>query len=82
VKEDKVLSLEGPAEVDAKSPLEELLAQGARKMLQAAIENEVEEYVQAHRGRRTEGDRAAAAPARACTTARASYWRTRAATVR
>jgi hypothetical protein len=43
VKEDKVLSLEGPAEVDAKSPLEELLAQGARKMLQAAIENEVED---------------------------------------
>jgi transposase-like protein len=59
VKEDKVLSLEGPAEVEAKSPLEQLLAQGARKMLQAAIEHEVEEYVQAHRGRRTEGNRAA-----------------------
>jgi hypothetical protein len=42
VKEDKVLSLEGPAEVEAKSPLEQLLAQGARKMLQAAIEHEVE----------------------------------------
>jgi putative transposase len=52
VKEDKVLSLEGPAEVD-KSPLEELIAAGARKMLQAAIEQEIAEYLQAHQGRRT-----------------------------
>jgi putative transposase len=53
VKEDKVLSLEGPAEVDAKSPLEQLIAQGARKMLQAAIEQEIEDYLRAHRGRQT-----------------------------
>jgi putative transposase len=58
VKEDKVLSLEGPAEVDAKSPLEELIAEGARKMLQAAIEQEVEEYLQAHQSRRTADGRA------------------------
>jgi putative transposase len=58
VKEDKVLSLEGPAEVDAKSPLEQLIAEGARKMLQAAIEQEVEDYLQAHRGRHTAEGRA------------------------
>jgi putative transposase len=51
VKEDKVLSLKGPVEVDAKSPLEQLIAEGARKMLQAAIEQEIEEYLQAHRDR-------------------------------
>jgi putative transposase len=53
VKEDKVLSWEGPAEVDAKSPLEEFIAQGARKMLQAAIEQEVEDYLKAHHGQLT-----------------------------
>ena len=53
MKEDKVLSLEGPAEVDAKSPLEELIAQGARKMLQAVIGQEVEAYLRAHQSRRT-----------------------------
>jgi transposase-like protein len=58
LKEDKVLLLEQPAEVETKSPLEQLIAEGARKMLQTAIENEVEEYVQAHRGRGTEADRA------------------------
>src|SRR5690242_21855695 len=58
VKDNKVLSLEGPAEVDAKSPLEELIAEGARKMLQAAIEQEVEEYLQAHQSRRTADGRA------------------------
>ena len=45
MKEDKVLSLEGPAEVDAKSPLEQLIAEGARKILQAAIEQEIEAYL-------------------------------------
>jgi hypothetical protein len=53
VKEDKVLSLEGPAELDAKSPLEQLIAQGARKMLQVAIEQEIEAYLLAHQSRRT-----------------------------
>jgi putative transposase len=54
VKEATVVSLAERAEGEAKTPLEQLIAEGARKMLQAAIENEVEEYVQAHRGRRTE----------------------------
>jgi putative transposase len=58
VKEDKVLSVGGPAEVDAKTPLEQLIAEGARKMLQAAIEQEVEDYLQAHRGRHTAEGRA------------------------
>ena len=58
LKEDKVLLLEQPAEVAAKTPLEQLIAEGARQMLQAAIENEVREYVQACRGQRTEVDRA------------------------
>lgn len=58
MKEDKVLLLEQPAEVAAKTPLEQLIAAGARQMLQAAIENEVREYVQACRGQRTEADRA------------------------
>jgi putative transposase len=58
LKEAKVLLLERPAEVAAKTPLEQLIAEGARQMLQAAIENEVREYVQACRGQRTGGDRA------------------------
>jgi putative transposase len=59
VKDHKVLSLEGPAEVDAKSPLEQLISEGARKMLQAAIEQEVEDYLQAHRGQQSaDGGRA------------------------
>jgi putative transposase len=53
-----VVSLAARAELEAKTPLEQLIAEGARKMLQAAIENEVQEYLQAHRGRRTEDDRA------------------------
>jgi putative transposase len=58
VKDNKVLSWEGPAEVDAKSPLEQLIAQGARKLLQAAIEREIEEYLQAHCDRQTAEGRA------------------------
>jgi putative transposase len=54
VKEASVVSPLERAKVDAKSPLEELIADGARKMLQAAIENEVQEYLQAYRGRRTD----------------------------
>jgi putative transposase len=53
VKDNKVLPLEGPAEVKAKSPLEQLIAQGARKMLQAALEQEIEAYLEAHRGRQS-----------------------------
>jgi putative transposase len=58
LKEDKVLSLEEPGEVEAKTPLEQLIAEGARKMLQAAIEHEVKEYLQAYRGQRTTAGRA------------------------
>jgi transposase-like protein len=53
LKEAKVVSLDERAEVEPKSPLEQVIAEGARKMLQAAIENEVQEYLQAYRGRRT-----------------------------
>jgi putative transposase len=49
LKENKVVSLEERAEVEGKIYLEELLSEGARKLLQAAIENEVIEYLQAHR---------------------------------
>jgi putative transposase len=54
VKESKVISLEERAQDEAKSYLEELLSEGARKLLQTAIENEVVEYLEAHRERRTE----------------------------
>ena len=46
------------AKVDAKSPLEQLIAKGARKMLQAAVENEVQEYLLAYCGRRTDESQA------------------------
>jgi hypothetical protein len=36
--EDKVISLEERAKLEAKSYLEQLLGEGARKLLQAAIE--------------------------------------------
>ena len=52
--EVNVISLEERAKVDAKSYLEQLLAEGARKLLQAAIENEVAEYLQGQSNRRTE----------------------------
>jgi len=58
VKEDRVVSLPERAEVAAKSPLEQLIAEGARKMLQAAIENEVQEDLQAYGSRRTDHGRA------------------------
>ena len=58
MKDHKVLSWEVPAEVDANSPLEQLIAQGARKMLQAALEQEIEAYLEAHRGRQSAEARA------------------------
>jgi transposase-like protein len=39
--------------------LEQLIREGARKMLQAAIEQEIEEYLQAHRGRQSAEGQAA-----------------------
>jgi len=58
--EAKVISLEERAKVEAKSYLEQLLSEGARKLLQAAIENEVSEYLQSQSNRRGEsGERSA-----------------------
>jgi hypothetical protein len=52
VRENKVISLEKRAE-DAEKPFfEQLLQEGARKLLQAAIENEIIEYIQFHQDRR------------------------------
>jgi putative transposase len=44
---DKVLRLQQRAEVAPKSPLEQFVSEGARRLLQAAIENEVQEYLKA-----------------------------------
>ena len=52
--ENKVVSLQERAQDEAKIYLEELLSEGARKLLQRAIENEVLEYLEAHRERRTD----------------------------
>jgi len=49
-----VISLQERAKLEAKSYLEQLLSEGARKLLQAAIENEVSEYLQGHRDQRSE----------------------------
>ncbi len=57
--ETEVISLEERAKDEAKSYLEELLSEGARKLLQRAIENEVAEYLAIHQERRTDaGQRA------------------------
>ncbi|SRR6266404_3632753 len=54
VPESKVISLGKRAE-DAEKPFfEQLLQEGARKLLQAAIENEVIDYIQFHKDRRGE----------------------------
>lgn len=52
--EVSVISLQERAKVEAKGYLEQLLAEGARKLLQAAIENEVAEYLEGQSNRRTE----------------------------
>ena len=52
--ENKVVSLEERAKEEQKPFLEQLLQEGARKLLQAAIENEVIEYIQFHKNRRDE----------------------------
>ncbi len=49
--ESKVISLEERAKEEQKPFLEQLLREGARKLLQAAIENEVLDYIQFHKGR-------------------------------
>ena len=52
--ENKVISLEERAKDEEKPFLEQLLQEGARKLLQAAIENEVIDYIQFHKDRRDE----------------------------
>jgi transposase-like protein len=49
-----VVSLEERAKDEEKPFLEQLLLEGARKLLQAAIENEVIDYIQFHKDRRDE----------------------------
>jgi len=51
VPESKVISLEERAKEEQKPFLEQLLREGARKLLQAAIENEVSDYIQFHKDR-------------------------------
>jgi transposase-like protein len=48
MKEDKVASFSERAQSEGKSHLEKLLSEGARQLLQAAIENEVAEYLKEH----------------------------------
>lgn len=52
MKNDNVVSLSGPAEdiPSVRSVLDELVQEGARKMLQTALENEVRLYIERHRG--------------------------------
>src|ERR1700748_1125311 len=49
--ESKVVSLEERAKDEQKPFLEQLLREGARKLLQAAIENEGIDYIQLHKDR-------------------------------
>src|SRR5215475_13597893 len=51
VKEDNVVSLSERAESEGKSFLEQLIRRGAQQMLQRALENEVAEYLEAHKER-------------------------------
>jgi hypothetical protein len=53
--ESKVISLQERTEDEGRPFLEQSLQEGARKLLQAAIENEVIDYIQFHKGRRDEG---------------------------
>ena len=52
MKEENIVDLKRQAQVVNRGLLDGLLAEGARKMLQQAIENEVAEYIQEHRGER------------------------------
>lgn len=54
MKEENIVDLKRQAQVVNRSDLDGLLAEGARKMLQQAIENEVAEYIEAHGNERDE----------------------------
>ena len=49
--ESKVISLDERAKEEQKPFVEQLLREGARKLLQAAIENEVIDYIEFHKDR-------------------------------
>jgi transposase-like protein len=53
------LETQASAMAEGRLNLEQLLRQGAQRLLQQAIENEVQEFVQAHAGLRTNEDRQA-----------------------
>ncbi|QEG02384.1 Transposase, Mutator family [Stieleria maiorica] len=55
VDESNVVSF--PSQVDQKSPLDELVREGARRMLQSAIDAEVEAFIDQHDDRRDEQGR-------------------------
>ena len=57
MQEDKTILFEERAKEQDKSFLEQLLQEGARKLLQAAVENEVIDYIQAHQDRCDENGR-------------------------
>ncbi len=46
--ETKVIAVEKLAQPSCRSVLDQLVQEGARRMLQSALENEVDEYIQAH----------------------------------
>ncbi len=59
MKKSTVISFAERAQDEAKTYLEKLLSEGARKLLQVAIENKVTEYLEGNREQRTEtGQRA------------------------
>lgn len=46
-----------PPQLDSKSPLDEIVRQGAKRMLQAAIDAEVEQFLEEHAAKRDEAGR-------------------------
>ena len=61
MKNDNVVSLQGPAEEapSVKSVLDELVREGARRMLQSALEEEVSSFIERHLNTVTEQGRKA-----------------------
>lgn len=57
MKKDNVVSLENRVVQESRSALDDLLRKGAQDMLRTVIENEVEEYIQAHAVMRDESGR-------------------------
>ena len=53
MKDDNVVSLQGPAEEapPSRSVLDEIVREGARQMLQVALENEIAVFIEGHRNR-------------------------------